>query len=55
MNRLYYQQVSLSKIRYFYMEHFGKNPLLSRVHPDLKKAQRKVVHHIRYNASIQKV
>ncbi|KAK4023061.1 hypothetical protein OUZ56_008496 [Daphnia magna] len=51
------EKVSLSKIRYFYMEHFGKNPLLSRVHPDLKKAQRKVVHHIRgtYNASIQKL
>lgn len=39
------------------MEHFGNNPLLSRVHPDLKIVQRKVVRHIKdtFNTSVQKV
>ncbi|XP_046652428.1 fatty-acid amide hydrolase 2-like [Daphnia pulicaria] len=51
------EKVSLSKIRYFYVEHFGKNPILSRVHPDLKEAQRKVVRHIEktYNVPVQKM
>jgi len=39
------------------VEHFGDNPLLSRVHPDLKEAQMKVVRHIEktYNVPVQKV
>lgn len=39
------------------MENFGKVPLLSRVHPDLKEAQMKVVRHIQqaYNIPVQKV
>lgn len=39
------------------MENFGKVPLLSRIHPDLKEAQMKVVRHIQkaYNIPVQKV
>nr|CAH0104196.1 unnamed protein product [Daphnia galeata] len=51
------EKVSLSKIRYFYVEHFGRNPLLGRVHPDLKEAQMRVVQHIQrtYNVPVQKM
>lgn len=39
------------------MEDFGQVPLLSRVHPDLKDAQMKVVRHFQqaYNVPVQKV
>ena len=39
------------------MESFGNIPLLSRVHPDLKEAQLKVVRHIQqaYNIPVSKV
>ncbi|XP_032781058.1 fatty-acid amide hydrolase 2 [Daphnia magna] len=51
------EKVKVTKLRYFYMENFGKVPLLSRVHPDLKEAQMKVVRHIQqaYNIPVQKV
>lgn len=50
-------KVSVSKLRYFYMESFGNIPLLSRVHPDLKEAQLKVVRHFQqaYNIPVSKV
>lgn len=39
------------------MESFGNIPLLSRVHPDLKEAQLKVVRHFQqaYNIPVSKV
>lgn len=39
------------------MESFGNIPLLSRVHPDLKEAQSKVVRHFQraYNIPVEKV
>jgi len=39
------------------MDSFGKLPLLSRVHPDLREAQLKVVRHIEqaYNIQVEKV
>ena len=39
------------------MESFGNIPLLSRVHPDLKNAQLKVVRHIQqaYTIPVEKV
>lgn len=39
------------------MTGFGKAPLLSRVHPDMRDAQMKVVRHIEeaYNIPVQKV
>ncbi|EFX90254.1 hypothetical protein DAPPUDRAFT_205366 [Daphnia pulex] len=51
------EKVSVSKLRYFYMESFGNIPLLSRVHPDLKDAQLKVVRHFQqaYNIPVSKV
>lgn len=51
------EQVSVSKLRYFYLENFGRAPLISRVHPDMKEAQMKVVRHIQqaYNIPVQKV
>ena len=50
-------QVDVSKLRYFYMESFGKLPLLSRVHSDLGEAQMKVIRHIEqaHNIPVQKV
>ncbi|XP_046437078.1 fatty-acid amide hydrolase 2-like [Daphnia pulex] len=51
------EKVSVSKLRYFYMESFGNIPLLSRVHPDLKEAQLKVVRHFQqaYNIPVSKI
>ena len=50
-------KVQVSKLRYFYMESFGDVPLLSRIHPDIKEAQMKVVRHIQqaYSTPVQKV
>ena len=50
-------QVSLSKLRFFFIEDFGTNILLSPVHPDLKNALNQVVHYIRetYDVPVKKV
>lgn len=39
------------------MESFGSAPLLSRIHPELKEAQHKVVRHFEqaYNIPVKKV
>ena len=50
-------QVSVSKLRYFYMDGFGRTLLVSRVHPDIKEAQMRAVRHIQqaYKIPVQKV
>lgn len=50
-------QVDISKLRVFYMESFGNHPLLSRVHPDMKEAQLKVVRHLQeaHQMKVEKV
>jgi len=39
-------KVDVSKLRVFYMTGFGRAPLLTRVHPDMKEAQLKVVRYL---------